>query len=293
MKQYNTPYKYVGSRVHNTWCNYKHRIDTYGCGCQHDCSYCYAKSILDFRKHWDSASPKHSNLSIIKDEISILPKYTLIRLGSMTDCFQPIELKERISYETIKILNKCSIHYLIVTKSHHVTRPEYLEIYDKKLAHFQITITNTNDKESIKYEKCSSTSKRIKSIEKLYELGYDVSIRLSPFIEGFIDYDILNAIRCDKILIEFLKANHFVKKWFDIDYSDYMVKYGGYDNLPLYKKLILLKPITGFKEKTVGEYVNEHYWYFRNNYNYNKNDCCNLNIDLSGIKYYKQLELFD
>lgn len=30
-------------------CHYPTRLDTYGCGCSHDCKYCYAKSLLDFR----------------------------------------------------------------------------------------------------------------------------------------------------------------------------------------------------------------------------------------------------
>lgn len=41
-------------------------------------------------------------------------------------------------------------------------------------------------------------------------------------------------------------------------------------------KVRLANKITNFKEKSVGEYVKEHYEYFKNNYNFNKNDCCNL-----------------
>lgn len=45
------------------------------------------------------------------------------------------------------------------------------------------------------------------------------------------------------------------------------------------KKIELANKITGYKEKTVGEYVKEHYEYFKENYNYNKNDCCNLRLN--------------
>lgn len=27
-------------------CHYNTRLDTYGCGCAHDCSYCYAKNLI-------------------------------------------------------------------------------------------------------------------------------------------------------------------------------------------------------------------------------------------------------
>ena len=38
-------------------CNYPTRLDTYGCGCAHDCRYCYAKSLLDFRGNWHPERP--------------------------------------------------------------------------------------------------------------------------------------------------------------------------------------------------------------------------------------------
>ena len=50
-------------------CNYRMRLDTYGCGCQHDCSYCYAKSLLDFRGLWDAKQPAVGNISQISKEI--------------------------------------------------------------------------------------------------------------------------------------------------------------------------------------------------------------------------------
>lgn len=289
--EFNSPYKQLNRKV-NTWCNYTQRLDTYGCGCQHDCSYCYAKSLLSFRGMWDSKKPKKSNLLSIKNTLRKLPKSSVLRLGSMTDCFQPIEKTERITFETIKMLNYYKLNYLIVTKNSVVSNPEYLNIYDKKLSHFQITITSTDNSKSIKYEKASLPTERIKSIETLYNLGFDITLRLSPFIESNIDFEILNNINCDKILIEFLKVNHNVKKWFDIDYSDYTLAFGGYYNLQLHKKIQLLKNITGFNQLSVGEFVKEHHIYFSENVNFNKNDCCNLNISLLNQINNTQLKLF-
>lgn len=278
MKEFNSFYKEIENRKFNTWCKYTKRLDTYGCGCQHDCSYCYAKSLLDFRGLWDSKNPKIADIKKIENKIKKIPKGTIVKLGGMTDCFQPIELKYKITYETIKLLNKYGIGYLIVTKSDIVAKDEYVKIYDKKLAHFQITITNTSDEMYCKlnYEKASLPSDRINAIEKLQKFGFDVSVRLSPFIEQYIDFDVINKIKCDKILIEFLKVNHWIKKWFNIDYSEYTLKYGGYQHLQLYKKIELINKIKGYKEHSVGEYVKEHYEYFRDNYNFNKYDCCNL-----------------
>lgn len=292
MKEFNSFYKVVNNRKYNTWCKYITRLDTYGCGCQHDCSYCYAKSLLSFRGLWDAKNPRVADIKKIHNTISKLPKHSIVKLGGMTDCFQPIEQEHNITYHTIKLLNHYKINYLIVTKSSLVSSDKYLDIYDKDLAHFQITITNTNDIKCIKYEKASLPSSRIKSIEKLYNLGFDVSVRLSPFIYEYIDFDILNNIKCDKILIEFLKVTHWVKKWFDIDYSKYILKHGGHLNLPLDKKIKQVKAVTGFKQVSVGEFVNDHHKYFTEHVNYNKNDCCNLSYIKPTLKQQVQLTLF-
>lgn len=275
---YKSPYKNINSRKFNDWCIYKKRIDTYGLGCEHNCNYCYAKTLLEFRGKWKQ-TPLNSDLVEIYYRIKKLMHGDIVRLGSLTDCFQPIELENSITFETIKMLNKRKVNYLIVTKSSLVSDEKYLSIYDSKLAHFQISITGTNDNEVFKNEKASLISERIKSIETLYKLGFDVSVRLSPLIENRIDFDIINSINCNKILIEFLKVNHFVKKWFNIDYSEYSLKYGGYTHLQLEKKIKLVNKITNFEQVSVGEYVREHHEYFSKNVNFNKNDCCNLNYN--------------
>lgn len=173
-----------------------------------------------------------------------------------------------------------------MTKSDLVASDQYIEIYDKSLAHFQISITSTSYKKSLEYEKAPIPSKRIEAIEKLQKYGFDVSLRLSPFIEENIDINIINKIRCNKILIEFLKVNHWIEKCFNLDYSEYTVNFGSYKNLELNKKIELVNKIIGFKELSVGEYVYDHYLYFRDNVNFNKEDCCNLNL-----KYHQEPQL--
>lgn len=275
MKKFQSFFKTVGGNE-GSKCNYPTRLDTYGCGCYHDCKYCYAKSLLEFRKLWDANDPRVADIEAIKRKIDKLPQGTILRLGGMTDCFQPCELEHRITYETIKHLNKRGISYLIVTKSHLVANDEYLEIYDKDLAHFQVTVTTTDDNLSLSYERASVPSKRIKAIEKLQEKGFDVQLRLSPFIYEYIDFEILRKVKCDKILVEFLRVNHWIKKWFNIDYSKHTLKESGYSHLSLETKKEMLNNITGFKEITICEDVTEHYNYWKENVNNNKYDCCNL-----------------
>jgi hypothetical protein len=65
-------------------------------------------------------------------------------------------------------------------------------------------------------------------------------------------------------------------KRFDVNAEDYTLHEAGYNNLPLEKKLEILSKITGFKEVSVCDDNSEHYDYFRDHFNPNPKDCCNL-----------------
>ena len=276
MKSFSVFFKEVGGNE-GSKCHYTTRLDTYGCGCQHDCKYCYAKSLLDFRGLWNADKPVVSSMKQIKNAIKKIPKGSIVRLGGMTDCFQPIELKYRATYQTIKMLNKHKIGYLIVTKSHLVANDEYMKIYDKELAHFQITTTCLDDElyKKLDYEKASVPSKRIEAIKKLQDGGFDVAIRLSPLIEEYIDFDKLNSLGIKKAIVEFLRVNHWIKKWFNIDYSKFILKENGYDHLPLEEKKRIISKVK-IPVVSVCEDVSKHYDYWKDNFNPNKDDCCNL-----------------
>ena len=256
-------------------CHYPTRLDTYGCGCGHNCSYCYAKEILSGHGRWNPHNPAVVNLHKVESTLQQLNKGCILRFGGMTDCFQPAELEHRATLETIKLCNKYRIGYLLVTKSHHVADDEYMEVYDKELAHIQVSITTTDDALSATYEQASVPSKRIAAIEKLAAAGFDTQIRLSPYINGYIDWKIFNAIKCKKVLVEFLRASTKIKKWFPIDYSLYTVEQDGYWQMPLEEKLKVLKNIKG-KRVTVCDDNTDHYAYWRDNFNPNPDDCCDL-----------------
>ena len=73
--------------------------------------------------------------------------------------------------------------------------------------------------------------------KKLQSAGYDVSIRLSPLIEDFMDFDSLNSLGINRCVVEFLRVNSWIKSWLhDVDFSGYRLKQGGYCHLPLEKK---------------------------------------------------------
>lgn len=261
-------------------CHYPTRLDTYGCGCAHDCSYCYAKSLLEFRKLWNPSQPAVASIIKIKHTIDRqLKAGDVVRLGGMTDCLQPAETIYHITRETIKLLNAKGVHYLIVTKSALIASDEMLEVLDPRLAHIQVSVTSTYDAIAQRMEHASRPSARIKAIEKLCERGFDVAMRLSPFIPEFYDLEKINAVRVKKVIVEFLRVNSWIKQWFPIDYSEYTLKQSNYAHLSLEAKLAYISKIKiEGAQVSVCEDVSEHYDYWRKNFNPNPDDCCNLTI---------------
>lgn len=274
MEEFKSFLKTVGGNE-GSKCKYPTRLDTYGKGCYHNCNFCYARSLLEFRGLWNPENPAVADIAKIERAVRKLPQGTILRLGGMTDCFQPCELEYRNTYKTIEILNKYNIGYLIVTKSHIVANPEYLAIMRKDLAHIQITVTTLDDKKCLEYERASVPSLRVEAIKRLQDAGFDVAIRLSPILPEYMDFDKLNSLGINKCVVEFLRVNHWIKKWFDIDFSKHIVKAGGYSHLPLLEKIAILDRIK-IPNKTVCEDVTEHYKYWKQYVNPNPDDCCNL-----------------
>lgn len=271
-------YKTVGGAEGNK-CYYPTRLDPYGKGCYYNCKYCYAKKLLDFRKLWHPNNVAVADFKKIYKQVNRIPRDSVVRLGGMTDCFQPVEKKVQNTYKTIKALNKRHIHYLIVTKSSLIATDEYLNILDNELAHIQVSVPSTDNKVLHATDNAPSYEKRIETIETLQKNGYDVSIRLSPFLYETCDYDKLNDVKVDKCLVEFLRVTPSIQEMIKehITFKDYTVKEGGYRHLPLDKKLEILTKLQ-FKEMTVCDDVQEHYDYFKEKYNHNPNDCCNLRL---------------
>lgn len=275
LSEYKSFYKRVDGNEGEK-CRYSVRLDTYGCGCSHNCNYCYARSLLSFRGLWNSEAPRIADLEKVRRRLKKIPEGTIIRMGGMTDCFQPCETVHKVTYETIREMNRRGIGYLIVTKSDLVAAPQYLEIMDKELAHIQITVTTLDDMQAWAYEKASPPSKRIQAILTLQELGYDVTIRLSPLIPEFMDFEELSRIPVKRGIVEFLRVNSWIRKWLQgVDFNEYTLQHGGYCHLPLDKKIDMLNKIR-IPEITVCEDVTEHYQYWKDSVNPNRDDCCNL-----------------
>ena len=151
MKEFHSQLKTVGGGEGDR-CLYPTRLDMYGCGCQHDCQYCYAKALLGFRNLWNPEEPRCTDKRTAHRIMDKLHPGEVVRLGGMTDPFQPMEEKYRLTEWAIGELNKRRIEYLIVTKSASVAKCRNLH---PQLAHVQISYTHTEGMAPEGYEHAS------------------------------------------------------------------------------------------------------------------------------------------
>ena len=298
----NEEFKNIHNVAFNPRCNYVARIDPYGRGCYFNCSYCYSKSIQIFREGWYPNNPGRADwdkiVKVVQKKVGV---GDAVRIGGMTDCFQPIERLHRLTYKLISLLNRKRVHYLIVTKSPLVVSQEYLKLFDKDLAHIQVSVPCTDNDFIKKISNAPTFEESKMMLETLYSKDFDTTVRCSPFLYNYMDFDKFNSIGVDKCLVEFLRVSFLVKKIFNryMDLSEYSYtdfkdnNHYHYHHLPLEKKLELLDKLD-FPVLNVCEEIPSHERYFRENVNYNKNycaTCCEGNVPkqvYDDLEYIKQ-----
>lgn len=219
-----------------------------------------------------------ADLRKIEQRLDKVQPGSVLRVGGMTDCLMPLEADKGVTLEALKMMFERGIHALIVTKNDLIATDRYMDVLDPALAHVQVSITSTDDADNPMGEKAAKPSARIRAVETLHEAGFDVAARLSPFIPEFMDYDRLNAIKCDKAIVEFLRVNGWVRRWLRIDYRPYTLKAGGYRHLPLKRKVAILDRLE-FERLSVCEDVPNHYRYWKQARNANPLDCCDLRME--------------
>ena len=276
MTDYQSFYKTVGGGE-GSRCKYPTRLDMYGRGCQHNCQYCYARSLLEFRGFWNPEEPACADRAKVLRRLDKIEEGKVLRLGGMTDPFQPLESEKHHTRWLIEQLNDRNIGYLIVTKSHTVA--DCVDVIDKKLGHVQVSVTYTEGLAPEGYENASTPTERLEAAKILYEAGIDTQLRLSPFVPQFFDLNRILESPVEKVLIEFLRINPMIRRTLpSLDISDWTLKSGGYIHLPLETKLKMIEPLMGKKRLTFCEDYPEHYNYFREHLNANPEDCCDLEV---------------
>ena len=182
-------------------CLYAFEIDTYGRGCIHNCTYCYAKAELTVHGMWNNPIPVPIDLNEVRRTFytvfetqkrtkwrEILEKRVPLRIGSMSDSFMWSDQKYKVTQELLKILSFYKYPYVVFTRSDLVATDEYMELLDPKLSAVQMSISSTNDVLNRKIEPgAPSAKRRLEALGKLTKEGFNTAVRINPLFPIYPD----------------------------------------------------------------------------------------------------------
>lgn len=174
-------------------------------GCEHGCIYCYARPTheyfglsagLDFETKIFAklAAPQLLRKELLKQ--SWTPKTIVI--SGVTDCYQPIERKLKITRGLLEVLLEFRNPVGMITKNHLITRDVDLlgELASFNAASVSISITSLrNEIQSVMEPRTSIPANRLKAIEKLAKAGVPVGVNVAPVVPGLTDEEIPAILR--------------------------------------------------------------------------------------------------
>lgn len=172
-------------------------------GCAHSCVYCYARFIKRFTGHaedWGSFVDARINVAEVLARQIKSAKFRgqQIYLGTVTDPYQPLEGKYRLTRQILEVLKNCDNPVSILTKSTLVLRD--LDLLKKmKRVDVNFTINSLDAKWGRLTEPHSSSARqRLEAAKKLTEQGISVFAMMGPFWPHFTD--------AERLFAEFKKA---------------------------------------------------------------------------------------
>ncbi len=165
-------------------------------GCAHGCVYCYARFIKRFTGHteeWGSFVDARTNIvDILKKQLkSSKHKGERIFIGTVTDPYQPIEEKYKLTRNILRVLVDYKNPVSILTKSDLVLRDIDLL---KKMKNVDVNFTvNTLDEKWKKYTEPNSSSikQRLDVMKKITKEGITVLAMMGPYWPVFTDPEAL------------------------------------------------------------------------------------------------------
>lgn len=192
---FRTTVKLVNHHGSCTKCHHAFEIDTYGRGCIHNCSYCYAMESLTAHGYWNRPHPFPIDISEVRkvfyqvfetDKPSkwrdIMSQKVPLRIGSMSDSFMKMDTKYGVTKELLKVLSFYDYPHIIFTRSDLVADDAYMSLLRKDLCSVQFSISGNNEKLTKAIEPgAPSVTARLKALKKLNENGFWTTVRINPF----------------------------------------------------------------------------------------------------------------
>jgi DNA repair photolyase len=168
-------------------------------GCEHGCAYCYARPFheyLGFSAGLDFETNivvKETAPELLRAELSS-PKWQpqMLALSGVTDCYQPIERKLKLTRGCLEVLAEFRNPVSIITKNYLVTRD--LDLLRELAAHHAVMVhlsINSLDAELARRlePRAGSPKLRLAAVEALAKAGVPVGILLAPVIPALNDHE--------------------------------------------------------------------------------------------------------
>jgi DNA repair photolyase len=169
-------------------------------GCEHGCIYCYARPSHEYLGF--SAGLDFESRILVKEDAPELLRKALssrrwtprvVALGSVTDPYQPIERRLRLTRRCLEVFAEFRNPVVIVTKSALVTRDADLlaELARVNAACVEISITTLDDALRRAMEpRAPAPHRRLEAISGLASAGVPVGVMLAPIVPGLTDCEI-------------------------------------------------------------------------------------------------------
>ena len=168
-------------------------------GCEHGCIYCYARPFheyLGFSAGLDFESKimvKEDAPELLRRELSS-PKWSpqVIFLSGVTDCYQPVERKLKLTRRCLAVLAEFRNPVFIVTKNQLVTRD--IDLLTELARHHAVgallSITTLDTElRKVMEPRTSPPAARLAAIRELANAGIPVGVNVAPIIPGLTDHE--------------------------------------------------------------------------------------------------------
>ena len=169
-------------------------------GCEHGCIYCYARPTheyfgfsagLDFET---KILVKEDAPKLLRKELSS-PKWTpqVLALSGVTDPYQPIEGKLRLTRGCLEVLREFQNPVGIITKNHLVKRDVDLlaPLAEMHAAAVSISITTLNNElHKVLEPRTCQPLRRLEAIRALHQAGVPVGVLIGPVIPALTDHEL-------------------------------------------------------------------------------------------------------
>ena len=168
-------------------------------GCEHGCIYCYARpthEYLGFSSGLDFETKIMVKLNapeLLREELSS-PKWKpqVLVMSGVTDCYQPVERKLKITRRCLETLLELRNPVAIITKNFLVTRD--IDVLSKLAKHQCASVClsiTTLDPElrRVMEPRTSPPQARLNAIRKLAGANIPVAVNVAPIIPGLTDHE--------------------------------------------------------------------------------------------------------